>query len=137
VVRSSITFSRSLSLPLFSASYVYSMMLMTGGDSFPPQKTGMKAFAEREAWPHSPMRIFLAPSRLISSDSALDDPGQPEVAVEEPVVDAVVVPGADRPARAGGGHHRGDAHERVGLEQVVADGREEHVLGALDVERGT
>jgi hypothetical protein len=29
------------------------------------------------------------------------------------------------------------AHERVGLEQVVADGREEDVLGALDVERGT
>ncbi|MHC4127266.1 MAG: hypothetical protein ACYSUA_03700, partial [Planctomycetota bacterium] len=67
-------------------------------------------------------------------DNVVDDPLHHPVAVEQAVVDAVEVAGPDRPRPAGRLHDGGVAHERVGLQQVIRDRGEEHVLGALHVD---
>ena len=47
------------------------MMFTTGRAFLPPPNVGTKTLALREAWPHSPIRIFLPFSRWVSAISLL------------------------------------------------------------------
>jgi hypothetical protein len=52
-------------------SSVTSMMFMTGRAFLPPPNEGTKTLALREAWPHSPIRIFWPFNRWVSAISLL------------------------------------------------------------------
>ena len=136
MTRSVITFGLSFNRPSRHALWVYSMMLMTGrGLLFRHKRSDRKTLAVREAWPHSPIRSLLRLQALCFRVDLLHHVFQYLVAVEEAVIDAVEITGADGPAIAGRAKHRGIAHQRVGLHDVVRNGREKEVFRALFIDR--
>ena len=76
-----------------------------------------------------------APQAMNFLDHVGDDTLHHPVAVEQPIVDAVVVLRTDGPRSAGYVHHRRVTHERIGFEEVIRYCRKEDVLGVLDVKR--